>query len=136
MATSERSSGKVLWKCLWKGPLTAKISNRIFRSDFELYQFLFRNTCISRSSFAEPPKIIKFNRWFCIKNEPNCVNQFLRKKRHKKWRQECKQKQWLSFKFCKIFDILFSRTAKIAWWCLVFKSDFYMFSYNKELREI
>ena len=37
------------------------------------------------------------------------------------------------FNFCNIFDILTSRTEKIAWQPLVFKPDFYMFSYNEQL---
>ena len=44
------------------------------------------------------------------------MNQFLRKKRRKKWNQEYKQKQSLLFDFCNIFDLLTSRTQKIAWW--------------------
>ena len=34
------------------------------------------------------------------------VNQFLRQRRHKKWNQECKQKQSRLFNFCNIFDLL------------------------------
>ena len=45
-----------------------------------------------------------------------CVCQFLREKRCKKWKQECKQKQPLFFNFCNKFDLLTSRTQKIAWW--------------------
>ena len=55
------------------------------------------------------------------------VNQFLREKRHKKWRQECKQKQSLLFSVCNIFDLLISRTEKIAWWLPAFKSHFTYF---------
>ena len=64
------------------------------------------------------------------------VNQFLHEKRHKKWNQECNQKQSPLFNYCNIFDLLTSRTYKIALWHLVFQSDFYLFSYNKELRKI
>ena len=64
------------------------------------------------------------------------VNQFLREKHHKKWNQECKQKQYLLFNFCNIFDLLTSRTQKIAWWCPVFRPDFYIFSYNQQLRKM
>ena len=79
-----------------------------------------------------------------FRNEPSTklnqiffwVSQFLREKRHKKWSQEHKQKQSLLFSFCNIFDLLISRTAKIAWWPPVFKSDFYIFSYNEQLRKI
>ena len=39
------------------------------------------------------------------------------------------------FHFCNIFDLLTSRTQKIAWWPPVFKPDFYIFSYNEQLRE-
>ena len=55
-------------------------------------------------------------------------NQILRAKRHKKWNQECKQKQSLLFNFCNIFNLLTSRTQKISWWPPVFKPDFYIFS--------
>ena len=55
-----------------------------------------------------------------------CVNQFLREKSHKKWNQECKQKQSGMFNFCDIVDLLNSRTQKIAWWHPVFKPDFYI----------
>ena len=84
---------------------------------------------------------LRFNKWFCSKNElstksNHCVNQFLRKKRHKKWNQECEQKESFLFNFCNIFDILTSRTEKIAWGPPVFKSDFYVFSYNEQLRKI
>ena len=71
-----------------------------------------------------------------VKSYIYCVNQFLREKRHKKWNQECKQKQSLLFNFCNIFDLLTSRTQKIAWWPPVFKPDFYIFSFNEQLRKI
>ena len=58
-----------------------------------------------------------------------CVNQFLRKKRHK---NETKNVN----KFCNIFDLLTSRTQKIARWTPVFKPDFYVFSFNEQLRKI
>ena len=38
--------------------------------------------------------------------------------------------------FCNIFDLLTSRTQKRAWWHLVFKPDFYIFSYKEQLRKI
>ena len=71
--------------------------------------------------------MILFKKWtkHKVKLYIYCVNQFLRGKRHKKWKQECKQKQSLLFNFCDIFDRLVSRTEKIAWWPPVFKSDFY-----------
>ena len=50
----------------------------------------------------------------------------MREKYHKKWKQECKQKQSLLFNFCNIFDLSTSRTPKILWWHSVFKPDFYM----------
>ena len=62
-------------------------------------------------------------------------NQFLHEKRHKKWNQECKQKQSLLFNFCNIFDLLTSRTQKIAWWPLVLKPDFYIFSTQENLKK-
>ena len=63
-----------------------------------------------------------------------CVNQSFHEKRHKKWNQVCKQKQSLLLNFCNIFDVLTSRTEKIAWRAPVFKPDFYIFSYNEQLR--
>ena len=41
------------------------------------------------------------------------------KKHHKKWNQECKQKQSCILSFCNIFDLLTSKTRKIAWCPLV-----------------
>ena len=73
---------------LLKGPLTVKVRKKI---------------------------INKFNWWSCSKNQPNTkLNQILREKRHKNWKQECKQKHSLLFNFCNIFDLLTSRTQKIA----------------------
>ena len=46
------------------------------------------------------------------------------------------KKQSLLFSFCNIFDLLTSRTQKIAWWAPVFKPDFYIFPYNEQLRKI
>ena len=82
--------------------------------------------------------MILFKKWakHKVKSYIYCVNQFLHEKRHKKWSQECKQKQSLLFSFCNIFDLLISRTEKIAWWPPVFKLDFYIFSYNEQLRKI
>ena len=82
--------------------------------------------------------MILFKKWaqHKVKSCIYCVNQFFCEKRHKKWSQECKQKQSLLFIFCNIFDLLISRTEKIAWWPPVFKSDFYIFSYNEQLRKI
>ena len=40
------------------------------------------------------------------------------------------------FNFRNIFYLLTSRTQKIAWWSPVFTTDFYIFSYNEQLREI
>ena len=64
------------------------------------------------------------------------VNQFLREKRHKKWNQECKQKQSVLFNFCNVFDLLTSRTQKTEWWHPVFKPDFYKFSFKGTLMQI
>ena len=82
--------------------------------------------------------MILFKKWGKrnVKSYIYCVNQFLQEKRHKKWSQECIQKQLLLFNFCNIFDLLISRTGKIAWWPPVFKYDFYIFSYNEQLNEI
>ena len=82
--------------------------------------------------------MILFKKWFKhkLKSYIYYVNQFLREKRHKKWNQECKQKQSLLFSFCNMFDLLTSTTQKIGWWPPVFKPDFYVFSFNKQLRKI
>ena len=71
-----------------------------------------------------------------VKSNIYYVNQFLRKKRHKKWNQECKQKQSILLNLWKIFDLLTSRTEKIARWPAVFKPDFHIFSFNEQLRKI
>ena len=46
------------------------------------------------------------------------------------------KKQSLLFTFCNIFDVLTSRTQKIAWSPPAFKPDFYIFSYNEKFKEI
>ena len=63
--------------------------------------------------------MILFKKWaknksYIIKTYTDCVNQFSHEKCYKKWNQERKQKQSLSFNFCNIFDLLTSRTQKIA----------------------
>ena len=82
--------------------------------------------------------MILFKKWakHKVKSYIYCVNQFLREKRHKKWNQECKQKQSLLFNFCNIFDLLTSRSQKITSWPPVSKSDIYTFSFNEQLRKI
>ena len=55
-----------------------------------------------------------------------------RQKGHKK----CKQKQSRMFNFCNIFDLLTSRTPKIARYPPAFKPDFHIFPYNEQLRKI
>ena len=71
-----------------------------------------------------------------VKSNTYCVNQFLRKKRHKNWNQECKQNQSILFNFCNIFDLFTSRPQKIAWWAPDLRPDFYIFSYNEQVRKI
>ena len=82
--------------------------------------------------------MILFKNWAKHKVKPYIyyVNLFLRKKRHKKWKQEWKQKQSLLFNFCNIFYILTSKTQKIARWPPVFKPEIYIFSFNEQLRKI
>ena len=82
--------------------------------------------------------MILFKKWAKHKVESYIyrVDQFLREKRYKKWNQEYKQKQHLLFSFRNIFDLLTFRTQKIAWWPPVFKPDFYIFSFNEQLRKI
>ena len=82
--------------------------------------------------------MILFKKWAKdkVKSYIYCVNQFLHEKRHKKWNQECKQKQSRMFNFCNIFDLLTSRTQKIACWPPVFKPGFYIFLYNEQLMKI
>ena len=74
--------------------------------------------------------MILFKKWakHKVKSYIYCVNQFLRETRHKKWNRECKQKQYLLFNFCNSFDLLTSRTQKIAWWTPVFNLIFTYFS--------
>ena len=62
-----------------------------------------------------------------VRSYSYCVNQFLCEKRHKKWNQEYKRTQSLSFNFY-IFDLLTSRTQKITWWPPVFQPDYTYFS--------
>ena len=71
-----------------------------------------------------------------VKSNIYYVDQFLRKKRHKKLNQECKQKQSLLFNFCNIFDLLTYSTQAIALWSPVFKPNFYIFPFNEQLRKI
>ena len=82
--------------------------------------------------------MILFKKWakLKVKSYIYCVNQFLRKKHHRKWNQEWKQKQSLLSNFRNMFDLLISRTQKIAWWIPVLKPDFYIFSSNEQLRKI
>ena len=82
--------------------------------------------------------MILFKKWFKHKVKPYiyCVNQFLHEKCHKKWNQECKQKQSVLFNFCNMFYLLTSSTQKIPWWAPVFKPDFYIFSNNEKLQKI
>ena len=53
----------------------------------------------------------------------------------KKRNQECKQKESPFLDFCNIFDLLTSRTEKIAWLAPVFEPDFCMSSHNEQLRK-
>ena len=41
-------------------------------------------------------------------------------------------KNKLLFNFCNIFDLLTSRTQKIAWWPPVYRPGFFIFSYNEQ----
>ena len=116
-------------KVLWQSKLEKKFIDQILsyiRFSFEIRAYL-----------GHLSQMILFKIWakHKVKLYIYFVNQFLREKRHKRWRQECKQKQWLLLKFCNIFDLLISRTAKIAWWRPVFKFDFYAFSNNEQLRK-
>ena len=95
---------------LWKGPLTVKVRKKIIDQILGYISF-----CIEIRAY---------------------LGYLLCKKRHKNWNQECKQKQSLLFNLCNVFDLLTSRTPKIAWWLPVFKPDFYIFSFNEQLRKI
>ena len=98
---------------LWKGSLTVKITKKIDQN-LGYISFYFEIRVHLGHLFLQTPKAIKFNRWFCSKKwaKPKvesyiyCENQYLREKRHKKWSQECKQKQPLLFNFCNV-DSLF-----------------------------
>ena len=59
----------------------------------------------------------------------------MREKRHKKWNQESKQKQSHMPSFCNIFDLLTSRTQKIASCPPVLKPNF-SYSLYWKLRKI
>ena len=48
---------------------------------------------------------------------------------------KCKQES-RAFNFCNIFDLLTSRTHKIAWGSPIFKPDFHIFPYNEQFRKI
>ena len=65
-----------------------------------------------------------------VKSYIYCVSHFLREKHRKK------QKHSLLFNFCNNFDLWISRTEKLAWWAPCFKPDFYIFSYNEQLKKI
>ena len=80
--------------------------------------------------FAWTPKIIKFDRWPCSKLFNYCV-----KSAFVRWNQECKQKQSCIFNFCKILDLFTWRIQKIVWRPQVFKPDFHIFPYNKQIRK-
>ena len=64
------------------------------------------------------------------------VNRFLRKERHKNKTKNVNKNSLFLFNLCNIFDLLTSRTQKIAWWPPVFKRDFYIFSFNGQFRKI
>ena len=98
--------------------------------------------CNFRPSFWWTPKVITFNSWLSSKYKPNtkenhilCESVFTWEAPSKQ-NQVCKQKRSLLFKFCNIFDLLTFRTEKIVWWTPIFKPDFYIFSYNKQLKII
>ena len=78
--------------------------------------------------------MILFKKWAKdkVKSYIYCVNQFLHEKRHKKWNQECKQKQFLLFNFCNFFDLSNSENSMVT---PDFKHDFDIFPYNEQLRE-
>ena len=61
--------------------------------------------------------MILFKKWakHKVKSDIYNVNEFLREKYHKKWNQECKQKQSRLFNFSNISDLLTTRTEKVAW---------------------
>ena len=108
---------------LWKGPLRVKIRKKIIDQILGYISFYFEICAHLGHLFA---KINMFNWWSCskkgakhkVKSYIYSVNQFLRKKYHKRWNEEYKQKQSCLFNFCNIFYFLTSRTKKIAWWVL------------------
>ena len=59
----------------------------------------------------------------------------MQEKRHKNETNDANKKS-STFSFCNIFDLLTSRTQKIAWWPPVCKRAFYIFPYNEQLRKI
>ena len=62
--------------------------------------------------------MILFKKWAKheVKSDIYCVNQSLREKHQEKknWNQEFKQKHSPLFNYCNIFDLVTSRTEKIA----------------------
>ena len=61
------------------------------------------------------------------------LNQSLRGKRHKNETKNGNKNKSFLLNFCNISDLLTSITEKIVWRLPVFKSDFYIFSYNEIL---
>ena len=126
------SYGKVRWQ--------SKLEKKIIDQILGYISFCIEIRAYLGHLFAWTPEINKFNKWSCSKNEPNAkLNRifivYIYNRifiiRHKKWNQECEQKQYLLFNFCNIFGLLTSGTQKLAWWHPVCKPDFYIFSYNE-----
>ena len=102
---------------LWKGPLAIKARKKFINQILSFISFSFEIHAHLAHFFGYPPKIIKFNRWYCLENDPSTKLYLLWKsvlceKHHKTWSQEWKQKQSLLFNFCNIFDLLISKTEK------------------------
>ena len=82
--------------------------------------------------------MILFKKWakHKVKSYIYCGNQFLREKHHKNETKNANKNSLFCFNFCDIFHLLTSRTQKIARWPHVFKPDFYIFSFNQQLKKI
>ena len=130
--TQNLSYGKVLWQSKLEKILSIRFwPASVFVLKYVLIWFIFAHKLLKQLGLID----IYMSK-HKVKSYMYFVNQFLVEKPHKKCNQECKEKQSFLFNFWNIFDLLTSRTQKIAWWPPVFKPDFYIFSYNEKLRKI
>ena len=104
----------------WKFPLTVKAREKNMDQILSYISFCFEIRTHLGHLFVYPPKIIQFNSWSSLKNEPSTkLNHifivqisFWVRNAIKHEAKNVKKKQWLLFNFCNIFDLLICRTAK------------------------